>query len=92
MTNLLTIIAILLVSCVFSQASNYKFKDDCSQEISYHSKVECYGDDETGFYHKGNAKYVLGDYSGAILDFNKAIDLAPKYISPLKKEVFQNTI
>jgi tetratricopeptide (TPR) repeat protein len=29
------------------------------------------------YYNRGNSKYDLGDFNGAILDYNKAIELEP---------------
>lgn len=33
------------------------------------------------YFSRGNDKFELGDYSGAIADFNKAIELNPNYVA-----------
>ena len=38
-----------------------------------------FGDDATNDYNSGHAKFVKGDFDGALADYNKAIELKPDY-------------
>jgi len=40
----------------------------------------CSRSDARKFYNAGNNKYLSGDYAGAIVDFNAAIQIDPNYI------------
>jgi len=40
-----------------------------------------FGDDATNYYNSGCAESSKGDLDGAIADYNKAIELNPKYIN-----------
>jgi tetratricopeptide (TPR) repeat protein len=41
--------------------------------------VICQGQTAIEYFNRGVDKYDLGDYRGAIADFNKAIEINPKY-------------
>ena len=42
--------------------------------------TEGYSQTAEEYINRGNAKCELGDYRGAIADYNKAIELNPKYV------------
>ncbi|HMD53908.1 MAG TPA: tetratricopeptide repeat protein, partial [Phycisphaerae bacterium] len=41
--------------------------------------ASAFGDDATNDYNSGHAKFVKGDFNGALADYNKAIELKPDY-------------
>ncbi len=59
------------------------------EAISFYGKaVELDSEFFTAYYHRGYAKSIHGDFEGAILDFNKTLELDP-YKDPEESDVYR---
>lgn len=53
--------------------------------LDYNIAVEKYPEDDSGFFGRGELKFVTLDYHGAIKDFNKCIEINPNRIMSFHK-------